>query len=326
MNDLKHKILDTVKDELAEIETSLHENLSPHFDLIAQVTSHIMFSGGKRLRPLLTVLCAKLCGYTGNYDKKFSTIFEYLHAASLLHDDIVDGASLRRGRPVANSIWGSTAAVLVGDFLLARSLSIAAEAHSLKIIRTIAEVTEKMSQGEIHQLIRKGDPNLSEEEYMEIIERKTAVLIQGACRSGALIAEASDQKADALSAYGLNIGIAFQMADDLLDYTSDVTSLGKDVGSDLREGKMTLPLIYALKTADAGQRASMEKIIADQNFSVQDFRALTERIETCGGVSYTKEKAARYVERAKTDLSVFEDSEIKSLLLNIADYALDRKA
>jgi len=326
MIDLKYKVLDTVKNDLADIETSLHENLSPHFDLIAQVTSHIMFSGGKRLRPLLTVLCAKLCGYTGTYHKKFSTIFEYLHAASLLHDDIVDGASLRRGRPVANSIWGSTAAVLVGDFLLARSLSIAAEAQSLKIIQTIAEITEKMSQGEIHQLIKKGDLNLSEEEYMKIIERKTAVLIQGACLTGALIAKASDREADALSDYGLNIGIAFQMADDMLDYTSDPAALGKDIGSDLREGKMTLPLIYALKTADAGECASMKKIIADQNFSVQDFKILTERIEACGGISYTKEKAARYVERAKTALSVFQDSDIKSLLLNIADYALDRKA
>ncbi len=326
MSDLKHKILDTVKKDLAEIETSLRGNLSPNFDLIAQVAGHIMFSGGKRLRPLLAVLCAKLCGYRGTYDKNFSTIFEYLHAASLLHDDIVDGASLRRGRPVANSIWGNTAAVLVGDFLLARSLSIATETGSMKIIRTIAEVTEKMSQGEIHQLIKKGDPNLSEEEYMEIIERKTAVLIQGACRTGALIAEASNREADALSDYGLNIGIAFQMADDLLDYTSDVAALGKDVGSDLREGKMTLPLIYALKTADAGERAYMKKIIADQNFSVQDFKTLTERIEARDGISYTKEKAAIYVGRAKTALSVFQDSDIKSLLLNVADYALDRKA
>lgn len=326
MTDLKYKILDKVKNDLAEIETSLHENLSPHFDLIAQVSSHIMFSGGKRLRPLLTVLCAKLCGYTGNYDKKFSIIFEYLHAASLLHDDIVDGASLRRGKPVANSIWGSTAAVLVGDFLLARSLSVAAETQSLKIIRTIAEVTEKMSQGEIHQLIRKGDFNLSEEEYMEIIERKTAVLICGACRSGALLAEASEQKTDALSTYGLNIGTAFQMADDLLDYTSDPAALGKDIGSDLREGKMTLPLIYALKTADAGERAVMEKIVADRNFSIREFDTLREKIEACGGISYTKEKAAEYVEKAKSALSVFQDSDMKSLLLKIADYSLDRKA
>ncbi|MBW2670019.1 MAG: polyprenyl synthetase family protein, partial [Deltaproteobacteria bacterium] len=182
MNDIKHKILNLVKDDLSEIEVALKQNLNPHFDLVSQIAGHILFSGGKRLRPLLMVLSARICGYDGNYEKTFSTIFEYLHAATLLHDDLVDEATLRRGKPVANSIWGNAIAVLVGDFLLARSLSIAAETKRPDVIKVVAEITENMSQGEIHQLMKKGCIDLTEKEYMEIIRRKTAVLFQGTCR------------------------------------------------------------------------------------------------------------------------------------------------
>jgi octaprenyl-diphosphate synthase len=220
MSDLKHKILALVKDDLAAIETALEENLNPHLDLVSQIARHILFSGGKRLRPLLMVLSARICGYNGNYDKTFSTIFEYLHAATLLHDDLVDQATLRRGNPVAHSIWGNATAVLVGDFLLARSLSIAAETELPDVIRIVAEITENMSQGEIHQLMKKGSLDFTEKEYMEVIRRKTAVLFQGTCRVSALISGAPKEKETALSDYGFNLGIAFQMVDDLLDYTT----------------------------------------------------------------------------------------------------------
>ena len=169
MSDLKHKILALLEDDLAEIEAALKQNLNPYLDLVSKISHHILFSGGKRLRPLLMVLSARICGYDGDYDKTLSIIFEYLHAASLLHDDLVDGATLRRGKPVAHSIWDNPTAVLTGDFLLARVLSIAAETNRLDIIKVLAEITENMSQGEIHQLMRKGSLDLSEEEYMEII-------------------------------------------------------------------------------------------------------------------------------------------------------------
>ncbi len=324
MNDLKHKILMQVKNDLEEIEVALQQNLNPYLDLVSQIAGHILFSGGKRLRPLLMVLSARVCGYKGDYDKTFSTIFEYLHAATLLHDDLVDEATLRRGKPVANSIWGNAAAVLVGDFLLARSLAIAAKTNRPQVITVVSGITENMSQGEIHQMMKKGSLDLTEAEYMEIIKRKTAVLFQGTCRAGALIADVSLQKETALSDYGFNLGIAFQMVDDLLDYTLDTVTLGKEVGADLKEGKLTLPVIYSLKSADEKDRTLMENIIKNKNFSVNDFKTLIKMIEKYGGRSYTQTLATEYVQNAKEALAVFEDSKPKEVLLMIADYTLSR--
>ena len=313
-----------VKNDLEEIELALQQNLNPYLDLVSQIAGHILFSGGKRLRPLLMVLSARICGYKGDYDKTFSTIFEYLHAATLLHDDLVDEATLRRGKPVANSIWGNAAAVLVGDFLLARSLAIAAETKQPDVIKVVSGITENMSQGEIHQLMRKGNLDLTEAEYMEIIKRKTAVLFQGTCRSGALIADVSLTKETALSDYGFNLGIAFQMVDDLLDYTLDTATLGKEVGADLKEGKMTLPVIYSLKSADEKNRTRMENIIKNKNFSVNDFETLIKMIDKYGGQLYTQNLATEYVKNAKEALAVFQNSKTKEVLLMIADYTLSR--
>ncbi len=324
MNDLKHKILMQVKNDLEEIEVALQQNLNPYLDLVSQIAGHILFSGGKRLRPLLMILSARVCGYKGDYDKIFSTIFEYLHAATLLHDDLVDEATLRRGKPVANSIWGNAAAVLVGDFLLARSLAIAAETKRPDFIKVVSGITEDMSQGEIHQMMKKGSLDLTEAEYMEIIKRKTAVLFQGTCRSGALIADVSLSKETALADYGFNLGMAFQMVDDLLDYTLDTVTLGKEVGADLKEGKLTLPVIYSLKSADEKDRTRMENIIKNKNFSVNDFKTLIRMIDKYGGQSYTQTLATEYVQNAKEALVVFEDSKPKEILLMIADYTLSR--
>jgi len=326
MSDLKHKILDMVKDDLAEIEIALELNLKPHLDLVSKIAGHILFSGGKRLRPLLMVLSAKICGYDGNDAKTFSTIFEYLHAATLLHDDLVDEATMRRGKPVAHLVWDNPSAVLVGDFLLARALSIAAVTERPTVIKIIAEITENMSQGEIHQLMRKGCLDLTEAEYMEIVRRKTAVLFQGACRVSALIADETEEKEAALAGYGFNLGMAFQMVDDLLDYTMDTKVLGKDVGADLKEGKLTLPVIYAIKAADDRNRRTMEKIIKDQDFSVHDFKILIELLDKNGGIAYTQMLAADYIKRAKSNLAVFKDSEAKDILMMVADYTLARKA
>lgn len=324
MEELKHRIGVLVKDDLAEIEFALKNNLNPYLDLTLQVASHILFSGGKRLRPLLMVISAKICGYTGNYDKVFSTIFEYLHAATLLHDDLVDEATMRRGKTVAHKIWDNPTIVLTGDFLLARSLSIAAKTGRPEIIRVVSEITENMSQGEIQQLMRKGRLDVTESEYMEVIKRKTAFLFKGACRSGALIADAPENKEEALALYGLNLGIAFQMADDLLDYTLDSYTLGKKVGADLREGKLTLPVIYALNEADTADRSDMEKIIKNKNFSVDEFKTLIGLMEKYGGQKYTRDLAAQYITNAKEQLSVFEPSQSKEILLMLADYSFKR--
>ena len=324
MSDLKTRILESVADDLVAIEAELKANLNPNLELVAKVAEHILFSGGKRLRPLLMVLSARICGYQGTYDKTFSTIFEYLHAATLLHDDLVDDAQMRRNQPVAHSIWGNETAALVGDFLLARGLSIAAETEKPRVIKVIANITENMSQGEIDQLQHKGRIDLTEFEYMEVIRRKTAVLFEGACRISAIIADADQDKEDALSTYGFNLGMAFQMADDLLDYTQDSKALGKTVGADLKEGKLTLPVIYALAAAESNDRAVMEKMITNE-FSEDEFKLLIDFLDKYGGVTYTQTKAAAHIDKAKHALAVFEPSETKDILLDVADYALSRK-
>lgn len=326
MKDLKDEILEMVENDLAEIEVALADNLTPYLDLVSDVAKHILFAGGKRLRPLLMVLSARICGYKGDYDKVFSTIFEYLHAATLLHDDLVDGAELRRGKPVANRIWGNPTAVLVGDFLLARGLSIAAATGKPRIIKIIAEITENMSQGEIQQLMRKGNLDLTEEEYLEVIRRKTAVLFQGACRISAVIANSPRRFENALSEYGNNLGLAFQMADDLLDYTLDKNVIGKGVGADLKEGKITLPVIYALKKASKTDRKKMESIIKNDKFTVREFKLLIDLLEEYGGIFYTKERAKECIEKGKKALLVFKPSKTRKILEYIADYALVRKA
>ncbi len=326
MSDLKKKVLAQLSPDLAEIEDALKANLTPYLDLILKTAGHILFSGGKRLRPLLMVLCARLCGYRGTHDKTVSVIFEYLHAATLLHDDVVDGADLRRGKSAAYMIFGAPVAVLTGDFLLARSLSVAAQTRKLEVIDVIAKITEDMSQGEIHQLIKKQDLTLSEEEYFEIIRRKTAVLMQGACQIGAIIADADKSEEKALAGYGFHLGMAFQMADDLLDYVSDTNSLGKTVGADLREGKLTLPVIYALKRALPEDRAFIENLICDKHFSFTDFERLKEMLNSYGGLTYTEQQAANHVEKAKSALTVFNESSSKETLYMIADYALYRKS
>lgn len=323
---LKEKILKLAEHDLAAIENALETNLTPHLPLVKEVAGHILFAGGKRLRPLLMVLCARLCGYNGTHDKTFSTIFEYLHAATLLHDDIIDGAQMRRGRPVANKVWDSATVVLTGDFLLARGLSIAAATNKPEVIQVVAQITEEMSQGEIHQLSRKGALDLSEAEYMDIIRRKTAVLFQGACRISALIAEASTARRDALSDYGFHLGMAFQMADDLLDYTQDSNTLGKGMGADLKEGKLTLPVIYALSRADLQDRRQLEKIILNPEFSSMEFDRLIEFLNAYGGLAYTRKKAKDHTHKAKLALNTFGDSETRQILTYLADYTLTRKA
>lgn len=326
MSHAKQALLKRVESDLVAIENALADNLKPHLDLVTAVARHILFSGGKRFRPLMMVLSARLCGYRGNLDKVFSCVFEYLHVATLLHDDLVDGAELRHGRPVAHARWGNAAAVLTGDFLLARSLSIAAEVGSLKSIGVIAGITENMSQGEIQQLIHRGDLNLTEKEYLTVIYRKTAVLMEGACRVGAILAGASEREEQALADYGRNVGLAFQIVDDLLDYTSDAGVMGKGAGTDLKEGKLTLPLIHAYSKAASEDREFIEKALQVENYSVHAFQKVVDILKKYQGLNYAYDAAARNVAAAKDALSMFTASDTQEILIDLADYALARKS
>ncbi len=324
--DLKRRILAEVEGDLNAIEAALADNLTPHLDLVRQIAGHLLFAGGKRLRPLLMVICARLCGYRGNYDVTFSTIFEFIHAATLLHDDVIDGGTLRRGRTAAHRIWDPAAVVLTGDFLMARALSIAARTGMMRILEVVAGVMQEMVQGEILQLQRKGQVDLTEAEYLRIIHCKTAVLFEGACRVSAILAGAGAGAEQALADYGRHLGLAFQMADDLLDYTQQSAALGKLPGADLREGKLTLPVIHALSRAPQDDRQTMCAIIENPEFTAEAFDALTALLRRYGGIDYTRTLAAGHIDQAKQRLETFADSNPRAILMDIADYALWRKS
>lgn len=322
---IKEKIIEAVGPDLEKIEIALEHHLNPNLDLVKEIASHLLFSGGKRLRPLLMVHSARLCGYNNDFEIEFSTIFEYLHAATLLHDDVVDEADIRRGKKAAHTKWSAPKVVLTGDFLLARALEIAAKTKEPDIISVIAKITRDMSQGEIDQLSQKGKIDLSEEEYLQIIERKTAVLIQGACKSGAILAEAKREKQEALSLYGFHLGMSFQMADDLLDYTASAKELGKNPGADMREGKLTLPLIHSLANASSEDKEWMKDAITDTGFNLDQFEKLKETLYRYKGIEYTQKKAQDHVKKAKICLESFKDCPSRDLLSLIADYSIERK-
>ncbi|MDA8405010.1 MAG: polyprenyl synthetase family protein [Desulfobacteraceae bacterium] len=326
MSGLKQQLSLRVENDLNDIEAALHENLNPHVELVRDVAGHLIFSGGKRIRPLLNLLCARLCGYTDDFIKKFSTIIEFLHTATLLHDDVVDEAALRRGKPVAHSIWGAPVTVLVGDFLLARALNIAAETGNPRIIQIISEITESMCQGEILQLIKKGDVNLSEADYMDVIRRKTGFLIQGACQTGAILAGAPEDVEARLARYGHHIGMVFQIADDLLDYTADTRTLGKTIGADLKEGKLTLPVIHTLEKAGTWDRSWLAELIARKEFSADEFGAVLRLMHEAGAIDYCRGIAENHVREAKKIIASFPPSQTTETLALIADYTLNRKA
>ncbi len=326
MKTLKQEIADAVTGDLTAIEAELVSNLDPYLDLVRQVASHILFSGGKRIRPLLTVLTARLCGYRGEEAARLGIVFEYLHAATLLHDDVVDGSGTRRGNAAAHTLYGYQTTVLTGDYLFARACSLATRSGRIPVIQTITDVAAVMSQGEIQQMQNHGNIHLTEDQYLDVIRNKTAVLISAACRVGGLVADAGEEKVEALADFGMDLGMAFQMVDDLLDYTADPRVSGKPLGADLKEGKLTLPLIHALDRASNPDRFRMAKIIGSGHCSETDFSLILSRIRAAGGLAYTRQKAKKHVESAKKKLQVFDPTPEREVLLRLADYMLERQS
>src|SRR4030065_249000 len=233
-------ILKDLEKDVAAINNALTANLQTHVPLIAEVGRHILLSGGKRIRPLLFLLSARMCGCRGPDLADFSTIFEYLHAATLLHDDVVDAADVRRGRTTANTIWGNQAVILVGDFLLSKALSLAVTTNQLRVLQVLAQTTTLMAEGEILQLLHTNNLKITEAEYLEVINRKTAILMSAACRIGAILGDAPQDREEALAQFGVNLGVTFQVVDDILDFTGDEREMGKPIGNDLKEGRITL--------------------------------------------------------------------------------------
>ena len=306
------ELLKDLETDVAAINAALAANLQTHVPLIAEVGRHILLSGGKRVRPLLFILAARMCGHQSNHLADFSTIFEYLHAATLLHDDVIDAAQVRRGATTANNIWGNHAVILVGDFLLSKALSLAVTTDRLKILKVLANATTQMAEGEILQLIHAGNLKLTEAEYFEVITRKTAILMSAACQIGGILA----------GQMGLNLGLTFQLVDDILDYTGDQKQLGKEVGADLREGRITLPLIHALAQASPPDQARLQEMAQDlKPEMVPEFQELLSKY---GALDHSRALARRYTLKAQESLELFGPCPEKTYFRIITEELLAR--
>jgi octaprenyl-diphosphate synthase len=310
-------------EEMEGVETLIESRMHSYVQLIPEISDHIIKSGGKRLRPLLLIISSDLCGYRGDRRFPLASVMEFIHTASLLHDDVVDHASIRRGKPSANSIWGNSASVLVGDYLYSSSFNILAEDGDQPIQKLLSITTSAMAEGELLQLVRCGDINTTEREYFSVIEKKTAILISAACAIGALLAQAPEEKVEALTKFGMRLGTAFQLTDDTLDYMAREDDFGKTIGMDLKEGKITLPLIRTFKQCTPDEKTRIERAV--QNFGGDSVREITSLIDAYGGIDYSLERARRLVEEGKSFLDAFDDSMSKEALLAISDYVIQRK-
>jgi octaprenyl-diphosphate synthase len=315
--------LELIRDDLEKVDQEFRKNLRSSVPIIAAIGEHLLLSGGKRFRAKLLLLSAKLCGYSGESHISMAGLIEFIHTATLLHDDVVDKAKLRRGIESANSKWGNEACVLVGDFLFTKCFTRMVESGNWKILHTISRATTIMAEGELEELIRTNDLSLDEETYLSIIARKTAYLISAATQIGAVLGKASEEKEEALAQFGMNVGIAFQLIDDNLDYTSDKS--GKKIGIDLQDGKITLPLIFTLRSCDEAEKAFIQKTVNSLPITEKAFSRVGEIIDRHRGVHYTWEKAKEHVERAKDHLHLFPNSKEKEALCTLANYVLERR-
>jgi len=308
--------------ELKEVEKELANIFKSDAALIPTIGAYILNSGGKRLRPLFLLLSADLAGYKGYKRVILAAVIEALHTASLLHDDVVDEAELRRGKKSSNKIWGNPVVVLLGDYLYAKALHISVAQESLPIMEALSYATSLMAEGEILQLMKAGDPSITFDEYIKIVTGKTAGLITAACRIAGLLAELETEKVQALTDFGHNIGVAFQMIDDILDYVADQSELGKKLGKDLMEGKITLPLIELLKKAK--EKEEIVNIIKSDRLSEESLSKILQYLKKYNCIESSIEIAKDYIEKAKSSLYLFNDSPYKQTLFKIADYILLR--
>jgi octaprenyl-diphosphate synthase len=300
------------------------ERMQSKVALIPELAGHLIAGGGKRMRPMLTLACANLLGYPGTRHHKLAAAVEFIHTATLLHDDVVDGSGMRRGRRTANLIWGNPASVLVGDFLFSRAFELMVEDGSLKVLRILSHASAVIAEGEVEQLTAQRRIETDEEHYLEIISAKTAALFAAACRVAPVVAEASEDAELALESYGRNLGIAFQLTDDVIDYASDAATMGKGVGDDFRDGKMTLPVILAYARGGDGDRAFWRAAIGGERTSDEDLAHATELLRASDALTDTIERARQYGRRAIDALAKFPASKAKAALVEAAEFAVAR--
>jgi len=312
-----------VADDWAAVNRLIVQRLGSDVALINQVAHHIVHGGGKRLRPLTVLLAAKASGYGGALHIPAAAIVEFIHTATLLHDDVVDASGLRRGRETANALFGNQASVLVGDFLYSRAFQIMVEIGEMRILDVLANATNTIAEGEVLQLMNCNNADATEADYMEVIYRKTAKLFEAGTRIGAILAGGDATAEQALVAYGRHVGCAFQLVDDALDYDSTAEELGKNIGDDLAEGKPTLPLIYAMKNGSAAERHMIREAI--ETGGTQNLTSIQLAIETSGGLRYTAERARAESQAAIHALDAFADSPFKAALITLAEFAVTRR-
>ncbi|AFC87323.1 polyprenyl synthetase family protein [Frateuria aurantia] len=308
--------------DMRRVDQLIRDRLSSNVVLINQIADHIIASGGKRLRPMLHILAAHTAGYVGEDHIKLAAVIEFIHTSTLLHDDVVDESDLRRGRKTANALWGNAASILVGDFLYSRSFQMMVELDSPRIMRILADTTNTISEGEVLQLLNIGNADVAEAAYLAVIERKTAVLFAAASELGAVLGDMPESQVQALRRYGMALGYAFQIADDLLDYMSDASTLGKNIGDDLAEGKPTLPLIYAMEGAAPELLETLRHAVEQGGLTSLDEIILA--IQNSGALERTRAVALKYAAQAHEALAELPPSEWRDALAALADYAVSR--
>jgi octaprenyl-diphosphate synthase len=324
MSQTLQNILLPIQAEILELDAVILKLLDSEVPFVRTVAEYVLNNGGKRLRPILTILGAKLSGFKGEAVYKMASCIEFIHTASLMHDDVVDHAKIRRGRPSANAKWGNHVSVLVGDFFYCRGSQLLTEQGDLKILKIVTDTITATTEGEVLEIIKSLDLSTDINDYLAIINRKTALLIAAACEVGAALGNVSEDFQKALRNYGENLGMAFQLADDVLDYTSSEEIFGKANGIDLQEGKLTLPLIMSLKTADEREAKLIKNTLIAERVEKDAFVQVSAIIKKYRGFEATIELARSYVEKAKMELSPFRASLEKDILLALADYALER--
>lgn len=316
------RIRTLVQDDFDAVNSLIVNKIQSQISLVDDLSKHIVESGGKRLRPLLVLLTSKACGYEGDKHVSLAATIEFIHTATLLHDDVVDESSLRRGRKTANSIWGSKASILVGDYLFTQSMQLMVDVGLLEIIKLITDTSFKISCGEVKQLANANNPSLSLEDYFEVIRSKTALLFASASWIGAYLSETSQQVQDNMYAYGLHLGNAFQLIDDALDYCSDTETLGKNIGDDLADGKMTLPLIHAFEHGSSTQKEQIKQSL--QQGTLDFLPEILQALEDTSAIEHTKQVATQERDLAIENLSMLPDSQYKTALSDLAHFAIER--
>jgi octaprenyl-diphosphate synthase len=310
--------------DLESVNRLIVERMQSPVALIPQLAGHIVAAGGKRLRPMLTLAAARLCGYRGERHHSLAACVEFIHTATLLHDDVVDESALRRGLATANSVWGNKPSVLVGDFLFSRAFKLMVEDGSLKVLDILSTASAVIAEGEVHQLVTSNDLDTSEDDYLQVIRAKTAELFAAAARIGAVVADRAQVEEDALGRFGLNLGISFQLIDDALDYAASQAALGKTVGDDFREGKITLPVILAFRRGNAEERQFWRRTLETLDQKDDDLARAQTLLERYGALTETVERARHYGSLAKDALGVFPDGVERRALVEAVQFAIDR--